>query len=337
MNTVPAISRDDFDRSKNPLFQISVRKPVQVEDSDKAELLLDDGRESLRDLALKLWELSSTRDRLPSTTDMLGEKWAHFSRHSLTIDLSGKSQIDSLPSIELDQIGEDLRDLVSEGAKAEELSELLLVPLSEALKTLQPVSFEFGWGTGGRDPREFQAAVLPFGYSKIRSIMIVIEESAKPTEAEGEYVLDLDESSILNDEDGKSGHSSSASGNEDNLDLKKSARAVNDRSPHSVSDLISEARVSAKDAQEAEERSRKALYAALSRSYDLARCAAKTPEIFAAQLIFGHDCSESKMNSYIAVLAAALSQDIPEGELGNFLQGLDGGIESLIEANRRGK
>lgn len=337
MNTVPAISRDNFDRSKNPLFRVSIGKLTQMEDSTNTELLLDDRHGSMRSLAIELWEQSSTGGRLPSVRDMLEEKWAHFSNHSIIIDIEGEASVGSLPAIKLDQIGEGLKYLLRESAKVEELSDIFLPPLSDALETKQPVSFEFSWNTEERGLREFQSAVLPFGYTKIRSMMIVIEESAKSGEVEGEYVLNLDESHILSGEDEKSGQSSSATEKEADLDQEMPAREMNDRSLRSVVNLISDARDSAKSAHEAEEKSRMALYAALSRSYDLALCAAETPEVFAAQLIFGGDCSEGKLAGYIAVLAEALNRQIPQGELSRFLQDLDGGIEALIETNRRRK
>ncbi|MEZ5687532.1 MAG: hypothetical protein R3E21_01905 [Caenibius sp.] len=336
MNTVPAISKGDFDHTKSPIFRISVDNSTKLEDTAGNGLLLDDSNDSLRALAIKLWELSSVRGRLPGIREMLGEKWAHFSFRSLIIDTGGGgANFTSSSNIKLDQIGDGLKDLINEGEETGALMEFFLSPLSETLETKQPASFDFFWPVEGKYPRKFNGAALPFGNAKIRSIMIVIEESADPVEVEGESVLNLDESAILSEENGNSGQTSGLSQAFDDINREMPARDVKDFPAQSVVSLISEARVSALNAQEAEEKSRLALYAALSRSYDLAVCAAENPEVFAAQLIFGDDCSESKLAGYIAVLAEALGKKIPQGELGKFLESLDGGIEALIEANSR--
>ncbi|MCJ2179782.1 hypothetical protein [Novosphingobium album (ex Hu et al. 2023)] len=98
-----------------------------------------------------------------------------------------------------------------------------------------------------------------------------------------------------------------------------------------VTDLISDARKSAESAREAEERSRLATYEVLGRSYDLAVWVANSPEKLAAQLVFGGDCSEGQMAEYVAILSEARRRNIGQGELVEYLLGLDGGVASLLK------
>jgi len=311
LSNVTAFSRVDFDRSKSPLFRIALNDSARAENDSNPELLIDGRDESLRTLALKLWDLTSAQGRLPGIKEIFGAKWSHLSDHSMIIDVSGGGSLGSLLDVKLDQVPDALKEMVNEGEIAEGLTELLLPPVSESLETCLPVSFDFCWKTEDASSREFNGAVLPFGNAKVRSVMIVIEELLNPDDVEGAYVLNLDEGSILLDENRDNEQSSGLPG-------------------LPVSGLISEAREAAEAARDAaelarsaERKSRHAATEALARSYALAMALAKSPEEIAVQLVFGDNRGPDEIANYVALLRAAREERVAVDDLSNFLDARD--------------
>ena len=212
--------------------------------------------------------------------------------------------------------------------------------VAELFETCEPVSFEKTLGEDGSEPSHICGILMPFGEARPEMILAVISApNDLPTET-GEQILDLDEADILAEAGANDMRANSTSatrvdhvdhdfapGQEDDIMLQVVEK-------NSVADLISEACNSAEEAREAEARSRAALYAALSRSYDLALRAAASPEEFAAQIVFGSGCSESQLAEYVAILEQARERNVMAGGLAGFLTDDEEGSAALGEADR---
>jgi hypothetical protein len=104
----------------------------------------------------------------------------------------------------------------------------------------------------------------------------------------------------------------------------------------------------------ADARSRGALYRALGQAYDFALCAEAEPEEYAeiledaglkaqdrapmtpiVKLIFGVDYDKTRLTEFAAALSYGRRQDVPEGELGSFLERFSGGLKGVVQAERR--
>lgn len=181
-----------------------------------------------------------------------------------------------------------------------------------------------------------EGILLPFECGDEISVLAIILESRSNRGTSAENIFDLDESAILQ----VPPDPISVPVAERKLTKKESLRHQEGMSmlhvvqKASVADLIADARSAACEAREAEDRSRMALYAALERSYDIARRAAVAPEEFAAQIVFGADCSESQLAEYVAVLDRARERNIPVGELTIFLCEQDNGLAANPQTSR---
>lgn len=110
----------------------------------------------------------------------------------------------------------------------------------------------------------------------------------------------------------------------------------------------------ARSAESSEDRSRAALYAAVSRAYDFALAAAAAPEDYAAlvaeagiavqerapmtpvvKLVFGADYDKTRLTEYAAVLSHARRLGLGHGQLADFLAETEGGIKAVVQAERR--
>lgn len=119
-------------------------------------------------------------------------------------------------------------------------------------------------------------------------------------------------------------------------------------------DCLAAARDLARAADSTEDRSRSALYAAVSRAYDFALAAAAAPEDYAeliadaglsvqerapmtpvVKLVFGHDYDKTRLTEYAAVLSHAHRLKLPRGGLAGFLAENEGGVKAIVKAERR--
>ena len=110
----------------------------------------------------------------------------------------------------------------------------------------------------------------------------------------------------------------------------------------------------ARSAESSEDRSRAALYAAVSRAYDFALAAAAAPQDYAAlvaeagiavqerapmtpvvKLVFGADYDKTRLTEYAAVLSHARRLGLGQGQLADFLAETEGGIKAVVQAERR--
>ncbi len=120
-----------------------------------------------------------------------------------------------------------------------------------------------------------------------------------------------------------------------------------------LGDLLAVARDFADIACRSEERSRSALYDAISRAYDFSLAAAEEPEEFAelldasglkaqerapmtpiVKLVFGSEYDKTRLTEYAAALSHAHRMELERGALGDFLRGADGGLKGVVKAER---
>lgn len=119
-------------------------------------------------------------------------------------------------------------------------------------------------------------------------------------------------------------------------------------------DCLASARELARTADSTEDRSRSALYAAVSRAYDFSLAAKAAPEEYAAliadagltvqdrapmtpvvKLVFGHDYDKTRLTEYAAVLTHAHRLRLERGSLTRFLGETEGGVKAVVKAERR--
>jgi len=119
-------------------------------------------------------------------------------------------------------------------------------------------------------------------------------------------------------------------------------------------DCLAAARELARAADTTEDRSRSALYAAVSRAYDFSLAAADAPEDYAeliadagltvqerapmtpvVKLVFGHDYDKTRLTEYAAVLSHAHRLKLDRGSLAGFLAETEGGVKAVVKAERR--
>jgi hypothetical protein len=119
-------------------------------------------------------------------------------------------------------------------------------------------------------------------------------------------------------------------------------------------DCLAAARELARAADSTEDRSRSALYAAVSRAYDFSLAAAAAPQDYAeliadaglsvqdrapmtpvVKLVFGHDYDKTRLTEYAAVLSHAHRLKLDRGGLFGFLAETEGGVKAIVKAERR--
>ena len=121
----------------------------------------------------------------------------------------------------------------------------------------------------------------------------------------------------------------------------------------SLGDWLAIARDQAASAHDREDRSRSALYDAISRAWDFALAAAQAPAEFAAllqdaglkvqerapmtpvvKLVFGADYDKTRLTEYAAALNHAKRIGLGRGELAAYLGGADGGLKGVVATER---
>jgi hypothetical protein len=119
-------------------------------------------------------------------------------------------------------------------------------------------------------------------------------------------------------------------------------------------DCLASARELARTADNTEDRSRSALYAAVSRAYDFSLAAEAAPDDYAeliaesgltvqerapmtpvVKLVFGHDYDKTRLTEYAAVLSHAHRLRLERGSLASFLAETEGGVKAVVKAERR--
>lgn len=119
-------------------------------------------------------------------------------------------------------------------------------------------------------------------------------------------------------------------------------------------DYLASAREAAQTAQESEDRSRKALYDAVSHAFDFSVAADEAPEDYAelledygltaqarapmtpiVKLVFGAGYDKTRLTEYAAVLSYARRVGIAKGGLAEYLSEADGGLKGVVNAERR--
>lgn len=121
----------------------------------------------------------------------------------------------------------------------------------------------------------------------------------------------------------------------------------------SLHDWLAAARISADGAARAEGRAHGALYAAIGRAYDFALAADEQPDAYAAllqsedltvqarapmtpivKLVFGADYDKTRLTEYAAALSFARRSGIERGAFADYLEGFDGGLKAIVQAER---
>jgi len=121
-----------------------------------------------------------------------------------------------------------------------------------------------------------------------------------------------------------------------------------------LADWLARAREQAESARDREDRTRNALYEAIGRAWDFAIAAAEEPEDFGAmledaglkvqkrapmtpivKLVFGANYDKTRLTEYAAALSHAQRKGLQLGELAQFLRDADGGLKSVVAAERK--
>jgi len=124
--------------------------------------------------------------------------------------------------------------------------------------------------------------------------------------------------------------------------------------PMELADWLASARELAQLARASDERSRRALYAAIARAYDFAIAAAEEPDEFSelvadagltvqerapmtpvVKLVFGADYDKTRLAEYAAVLGHAKRKELGRGELADYLENTSGGLKGIVAEERR--
>jgi hypothetical protein len=123
-----------------------------------------------------------------------------------------------------------------------------------------------------------------------------------------------------------------------------------------LADRLCVARESAEAVKSADVRSRSALYRALDLAYDFALAAeadaedyaellddaglkaqARAPMTPVVKLVFGADYDKSRVTEFAAALSWARREALPQGAFRDYLERFDGGIKSMVQAERRAR
>jgi hypothetical protein len=121
-----------------------------------------------------------------------------------------------------------------------------------------------------------------------------------------------------------------------------------------LADRLWAARECAEAVKSSEARSRGALYRALGQAYDFALAAEDVPEDYAeiledagikaqarapmtpvAKLVFGAGYDKTRLTEFAAALSFARRQALPSGGMPAFLDGFEGGLKGVVQAERR--
>uniref|UniRef100_UPI00389A2B96 PAS domain-containing protein n=1 Tax=Qipengyuania gaetbuli TaxID=266952 RepID=UPI00389A2B96 len=132
--------------------------------------------------------------------------------------------------------------------------------------------------------------------------------------------------------------------------------SAEEQAPEGLYDCLVAARELAQVAQNTEDRSRKALYAAVGLAYDFSLEAQDAPEDFqeiiadngltmqdrapmtpVVKLVFGADYDKTRLTEYAAVLTHAHRVGVERGKLVDYLRAAEGGLKGVVQAERRAR
>lgn len=121
-----------------------------------------------------------------------------------------------------------------------------------------------------------------------------------------------------------------------------------------LADWLASARELALLAKGSEDRSRRALYAAIGRAFDFAIAAAEAPDEFSemvadagltiqqrapmtplTKLVFGADYDKTRLTEYATVLVHANRKGLARGELAEYLANAPGGLKGIVSEERQ--
>lgn len=142
--------------------------------------------------------------------------------------------------------------------------------------------------------------------------------------------------------------------NDDQANDDQAATVAPAAEPASLADWLASARDLAAAARSSEDRTRGALYAAISRAWDFAIAAGAAPDDYArmvadagfavqerapltalVKLVFGADYDKTRLTEFATALSHARRLDLPAGGLAPLLAGTPGGLKGIIAAERR--
>ncbi|AKM08350.1 PAS domain-containing protein [Pelagerythrobacter marensis] len=143
-------------------------------------------------------------------------------------------------------------------------------------------------------------------------------------------------------------------GGEPMAEAGPSAIDVLDHNDGGLAETLAAARQCADAARNSEDRTRGALYAAVSRAYDVSLAASEAPEEFArlvsdhglkvqerapmtpvVKLVFGADYDKTRLTEYAAALSHARRLGLPRGALADFLAAAEGGLKGVVKTERQ--
>ncbi len=274
--------------------------------------------------AYNYWLSLISGNELPAIEDLHLEQLGDMAAHAVLLDLTLGA---ASPSIIL--LGEKLAEDCGEGLEIFSIGDVpsrsLLSQLTdhclEAAATFAPVGFDAEFADRNGRPILSRGILLPFSSNgKVADFIFGV---ISWTEAAA-------------------------------LAQPASAKPGIQLAPNNLASLLEQARQSALTARSGEQRSREALYNAISVTYDFTLAAAADPESFtqmlemaglkprpraplgpAVRLIFGGDYDHTRIAEIVAVLAHGRRHSLGQGGLGALLRSAPGGLKALVAEARR--
>ncbi|WP_434784992.1 PAS domain-containing protein [Qipengyuania zhejiangensis] len=274
-----------------------------------------------------------------------------------------------LPEWDEDPEGDDVEDLVDPLADEEVSSSLIsLVSRGERVKK----SVNLSRPETGEDDEDFPAipqayeaadaqydvAAEPDGPQEPEATFAENEYDGFETEAPEDHSLEV-EALDVSDEAAPVVPEVRAPATETAFevdDADDAVPAIDAEAPEGLYDCLAAARELAQTAQNTEDRSRKALYAAVGHAYDFSLEAEddrdgfdellsdngltiqdRAPMTPVVKLVFGADYDKTRLTEYAAVLMHAHRIGVERGSLARFLHEAEGGLKGVVNAERRAR
>jgi hypothetical protein len=253
-------------------------------------------------------------------------------------------EADDLPDFSQYALDDDDEDYDEDEGEAEglgynfaSLADYIEAPAKKAmiLTALEPVAF----------PEPEAAADEGFDYPELTALeeaFAAVPADFSLAQDEADEVAEEAQEHLTDDPD------------EEPADLAADAFAADLADDAGLYDCLAEAREFARVADSTEDRSRSALYAAVSRAYDFSLAAAAAPEDYAeliadsglavqerapmtpvVKLVFGPDYDKTRLTEYAAVLTHAHRLKLFRGSLAGYLAETEGGVKAIVKAERR--
>jgi len=225
------------------------------------------------------------------------------------------------------------------------LADYIETPVKKAidLTALEPLPLPGEYAPAAAVPTEYVPDYAPVADEPVLASEPVFEDEAFEDEA---YELAADavfEAESVADEDHEAAEDFEVAAEHEEL--------TEDAGLH---DCLAAARELARAADSTEDRSRAALYAAVSRAYDFSLAAQEAPDAYAelvaesgltvqerapmtpvVKLVFGADYDKTRLTEYAAVLTHAHRLRLERGSLAGFLAQTEGGVKAIVKAERQ--